>query len=438
MTISGRPTNTALLAAAALIALFVAVGVLVLPLPKLGVAGGLVALGASVVAAPSIFLAFHVSGMSETLRYLVGTYIAHGLTEIAFVALMVALWRTRRLPRSFWTVGAVSQALLAGAFIAGVWYAPDPVFAAGKAKGFVAMNVIWLITPLILTRTSKDLHRLSQWFLVSLCIQVLLIALHPQPSRHAEVQQLQSEITGPIGTSRLAGLGTLLAIGLAMATPRFTYRAALIAVAVGLAAVVIAAQTRGALVALAIAALVFVTIVAVSLRRWRVPIVYLGLLAVALTAAYLWLPAPFTARYHRFFSTAPARMHLYQEGWEMFLEAPVFGYGTGASERALGIWPHNVFVEMAAEVGALGLLLFCLLLADSLFSARSVLRSTQVRREDRVLVAAFVACLVFALVEAQFSANIPFNASIWFFAGCLLASREVMRPTAAGHHRDLI
>jgi len=80
--------------------------------------------------------------------------------------------------------------------------------------------------------------------------------------------------------------------------------------------------------------------------------------AVSFAAANALLNENTAARLH-FASDDSGRIELALKAWNMFLTSPWFGHGLGAT----AIWdaealPHNMYVNLAAEYGVLGLLLF--------------------------------------------------------------------------------
>ena len=85
-----------------------------------------------------------------------------------------------------------------------------------------------------------------------------------------------------------------------------------------------------------------------------------------------------------------------------FLEHPLFGVGTGNSSGGIG-YPHNAWVEVAAEFGIVGLLIFTTLCVVVIATALKYLRGARQGRNDWLMNLAF-AFFIFAWVEALFSA----------------------------------
>lgn len=85
-----------------------------------------------------------------------------------------------------------------------------------------------------------------------------------------------------------------------------------------------------------------------------------------------------------------------------FLENPVIGVGTGNSVGGIG-YPHNVWIEVAAEFGILGLLIFIALCVVVVRTAVKNLHNPLRGQTDWLMNLSF-AIFIFAFVEALFSA----------------------------------
>jgi hypothetical protein len=97
------------------------------------------------------------------------------------------------------------------------------------------------------------------------------------------------------------------------------------------------------------------------------------------------------------------RIERYRAALQQFTERPVFGWGYtyGTLTREGRSYAHNIFLEVAAELGVLGLVALALILGG-------VVRAAY--RSDRGLVAIGVlALLASSFVEAQTSGNLTIN-----------------------------
>jgi O-antigen ligase len=92
------------------------------------------------------------------------------------------------------------------------------------------------------------------------------------------------------------------------------------------------------------------------------------------------------------------RTELYRSAWELGMTAPVAGRGLAAfPARGLGVYPHNLFLEVFSEAGVIGLALLVVTLAAG--AAAAVMRL-------RALDGATVAGFVLLLVSSQFSGDL--------------------------------
>ncbi|MFN0087840.1 MAG: O-antigen ligase family protein, partial [Blastocatellia bacterium] len=100
------------------------------------------------------------------------------------------------------------------------------------------------------------------------------------------------------------------------------------------------------------------------------------------------------------------RMLLIDTAIREFLEHPVIGVGTGNSSGGTG-YPHNSFVEVAAEFGLVGLVVFVslcgLIVQTAIRHLRGFSTASALGRRDWMMNLAFC-CFIFAFVEGLFSA----------------------------------
>lgn len=172
---------------------------------------------------------------------------------------------------------------------------------------------------------------------------------------------------------------------------------------------VLVMRSRGALVTM-IGALV---LAALFLRpRAAVPL-GLGILSASLLADGL-LGFPLTSKFGLIWDAGSgrlwdARFPIWSAAWSMFRDAPIWGQGphtfSYTSPDSIHVpWPHNLYLEMLAEQGILGLLGLGFLLASGFSAALTVQRAGQA--ETRTLgVGVLTALLAFcfaALFELSF------------------------------------
>jgi O-antigen ligase len=84
------------------------------------------------------------------------------------------------------------------------------------------------------------------------------------------------------------------------------------------------------------------------------------------------------------------------------------------------MYAHNIFVEIAADMGAAGLVVFGATLVLAGVYAVRVLRAPE-GQEAKPYTLLALTLLAFDLVEAQVSANLGTNSIIWFDIGMITA-----------------
>jgi O-antigen ligase len=159
-----------------------------------------------------------------------------------------------------------------------------------------------------------------------------------------------------------------------------------------------------------------------------------------------------------------ARKVLIEQAWLIFLEHPITGVGAG---QFMNYGPpgraekwrvtHNVLLQIAAEIGVFGLMLFAYLIWRGFASAwwtRKALAWTHRRRPKRkgkpaledpedglepherqfleTHASAMVACMMGWFVCAQF-ASVAFNWTLYYLLGLSVCAREVVRLRAAAY-----
>jgi O-antigen ligase len=114
------------------------------------------------------------------------------------------------------------------------------------------------------------------------------------------------------------------------------------------------------------------------------------------------------------------RAQLWGAAQTAFTDHPLVGIGTGgfAALEPVEIYPHNLFLEVGAEVGTLGLVALVAFLLSTLFA---IVRAHRLAPPgDRGDVALAAALFFAAFVNAQVSGDITTNDGVWLAAGLVL------------------
>lgn len=169
---------------------------------------------------------------------------------------------------------------------------------------------------------------------------------------------------------------------------------------------------RGPLISFVVALLFYIAWL--GELRPRIKATLLVGLAALLIAAFSLVPTQTTTFYQALVdpnispsrdpsaNSIQERMIFMEQALKEFFENPIIGVGTGNSAGGIG-YPHNAFVEVAAEFGFLGLLIFLPLCFFVIRTAIRHIRNPLKGQNDWLMNLAF-ATFIFAFIEALFSA----------------------------------
>ena len=307
------------------------------------------------------------------------------------------------------------------------WEAPDATDYGGlKTKLFILENVTLLVAGILIAESRKhlDLFLVLTLIVAGLSATLLLYRL-----LRGDVQALfdsrfsiSSELN-PIQLGRESAQGLIIGVYALIASRRGSLRALALCLSPALGVSLIAAGSRGPVLG-ALVGLVVLLALTLKERETRLRLVFFvgAGVAMAVLAAQI-LPGQSISRSLSFLTgsgsglSSTGRYALWSEAQSLFVDHPLFGIGTGGFFAADGVnhYPHNLLVEVAAELGFVGL---ALLLAFLVSSAASVARARRVSSgEDRSAAAVVTALFAAALVNSLFSGDIQTNAGLWLAAG---------------------
>lgn len=104
------------------------------------------------------------------------------------------------------------------------------------------------------------------------------------------------------------------------------------------------------------------------------------------------------------------RLLFYQQAWERFIASPLIGTGAGSNLY----YPHNLFLEVASDLGIIGLCCLFLIIWHLVYNIRR-LRLHQTVNQQQVLINLIIVGLIYGLVIAQFSGNLQHQRELWMF-----------------------
>jgi len=126
-----------------------------------------------------------------------------------------------------------------------------------------------------------------------------------------------------------------------------------------------------------------------------------------------------------------ARFETYQTGFALFVANPVTGVGPGnysiASNSGEGATSHNLYLDIAAEMGLPGLFLFASILLMSLLNFAYTSRRSQdsIIRALSVGWIATIAALMFYWMFTSYFFEPKLNMLVWLILGLSVALREI-------------
>lgn len=344
------------------------------------------------------------------------TLLSWFLVVLAMVAAALKPGGIPRVPRT-----AILALFLTALVVASVLWSVDPAAGFTKALKFEVLTMAAFVAPLLLIRTRAALTRLMLAFVgVGLVIALTTVA----------TGNFGEPVTVAGGNEITAGLypaiGLIAALGYLALLPR-AWRLTGFLPAVILLPAVVSAGSRGVLVACAVA-LVYVTIRHIA--RSKRPVLSAALVAIALLVmAQLaaTLAGDASAKYERSLLSTNAsqvlgeRQFLYDRGVRLALENPIAGVGVGGFATSSVVYenqlyPHNIVLELAAEVGYTAVLLFGLLLGAAWWARRRT--AAGLRSPEAVVTGGLI---ILGLSEAFVSFDINSNRMLWFALGLAFA-----------------
>ena len=324
--------------------------------------------------------------------------------------------------------GYLALLLLIGCMLAvSLTWTPMAEYGTEKVLRFFSFTAVAALAPFFIIEDRRDLMHLL-WAMVGLAVFSAGVAL-ANPGAEAESGRLEfggNENT--IFTSRLLCAGALvllLAPGLGLPRP---LRLLAPLVGVGLAVVASSIGSRGPIVSLALA---LVCVAVASIVKSPRQLASVLVIVAAGIAIFPFVQLPETSR-ERLEETVrdPAqtleqdgRSRLYDKAIDLTGEHPVLGFGSGGFFLFSYVlleqqekYPHNIFLELSAEVG-LGPALA--LAAAVLFLLISLGRRAWTAKDerDRRLVFVLGGLFLINLFAVQFSGDINDNRVFWTMFG---------------------
>ena len=327
-------------------------------------------------------------------------------------------------------------------------YTASPDYGFRKILRFNTFAVTMFISPLLIIKSPADSKRLLSYFyfllVIIIGIMLLQFVYFLKWGDFAIVLAYWNRISipgaNPIQVSRYLAIGAAMMIALLIRnrpSRSLHYFAILFVILLS----IILSGSRGPLVSIIIGSIVYAILYE---RKHSSRIFGYGILAIGtIITLLLVLPESLT---QRFFDISQGSVIMTQQGvrristiatryefWSMSIEAwfssiTSFFIGLGAGGfSSLFIWrdwhwyPHNLFFEIIAELGLIGLVIGVLFIIKSY----QIINKGIQRGSFTDHSALWVAGTVVMFIAAQFSGDINDNRILWMFIGISIASTHV-------------
>lgn len=334
--------------------------------------------------------------------------LALGLLVALVCGIRLLTGRVRAVPFGF----ALTIAVVSLSLAASLAWTPAGAYGSGKVTTFLTVTMLAIGAPFFFFERWEDLRRFFTWTVV-IAVPVAILALtHPAP----ESGRLAGDNT--IGTSRLLCVAALILVLGALGHSR--WRLPSVALAASFIAVSAAVGSRGPILSFALA-------LAVTLTAWllRTPRKVLPVLAVAAASVavvpFVSLPARSSERISEAARDPLAafreddRSFLVKQAVHLIDQNPIRGGGVGAfsTVNPAAKWPHNMFLELWAELGIVALVVVAVAAGAALVGLFRLawLAPQYAIRQDLVYI--LLAVFTFNLMAVQVSGNINDNRDFW-------------------------
>jgi O-antigen/teichoic acid export membrane protein/O-antigen ligase len=389
---------------------------------------------------PEAFLALLMVSGPLSSTSLAGV-VPVGLTTIALSGTLAAIavlgWRRRdlpfRLPRAVIPFGLLVALLFGAGF-----HSPDPGGALDKAFTFATITTAAFLAPLFIIDGRRSLMR----FAALVALTGMLVGIFAVNTGHDSHPLTLPGSDSEIVVGQYAGLGLIAVLTILWPLTPGVWRAVWIVPAALAAPALVGAGSRGALLGTVLA---IVSAVPFLLARRETRLSTLAvLITLAVAAPTIWATSPPAAQ-EKYLATIRVdqasqaldagggqRQEILDAAVRLF-EANPLGVGTDGYPALTGFeWPHNIILELGAEVGIIGIALFLAIVAGV---ARPLVHAIRAGRTEAIGAGALA---VSTLVLALSSFDLNNNRAMWLMLGVALATASASRAIVPSLARPVI
>jgi len=354
--------------------------------------------------------------------------LALGVLVALVCGVRLVTGRVRAPPYGF----ALTILIVGLSLIVSLAWTSAPSYGSSKVTTFLTVTMLAIGAPFFFFEDWGDLRRFFMWTVV-IAVPVAILALaHPS----TDTGRLAGDNT--IGTSRLLCVAALILLLGALGRPRWRIPSAVLAAT--FVAIAVAVGSRGPVVSFALALAVTLTAWLLRVPRKAAPVLAVAAVCVAVVP-FVSLPASSSQRISEAARDPLAafrqddRSFLVKQGLDLVDANPIRGAGVGAfsTVNPSAKWPHNLFIELWAELGLAALVVVAVAAGAALVG---LFRLAWVAAEEpgRLdLVYILLAVFSFNLMAVQVSGNINDNRDFW---GILAITSLVVAGGLDGHRRE--
>jgi O-antigen ligase len=344
-------------------------------------------------------------------------------------------------PWVFLAVPVVVSVALLAVMLLRLGDSPATDVGSVKVQLFAVGNLLFLLGGLVVGWRIEDVPLLLGLVLAIAVAGAVILVVKFSTGQAETVLASRFAVTleeGPIALGRAAGAGLLIALYVLMSARPAALRLLVAGTAPVLAVGLFASGSRGPALGLAVGLIVLLALGLTGRTALRGVLLFAGAVMAAIVVVAQVVPQSSISRTLSFVSgdaavSSNGRTQLWSSALDMFDRAPLLGEGTGAFAAlpSQESYPHNLFLELAAELGLIGLALGLAMAGGVAVSLTRAWRSA--RGEELPLAAAILALFSGAVVNAMFSGAIYDNRAVWLWGGVAVGiSARVLAPARAG------
>ncbi|MCK4826441.1 O-antigen ligase family protein, partial [bacterium] len=369
---------------------------------------------------PELGVGVIVNGLYLVGYFWRGLEITYLITPLAVMLCTMGLLHYVCNNGQRWRFGVLpAVVLLIGVMLfVGILYSPLPAEGLEKAGRYLTVNLfIFFVTMLFI----GDLNKLKNLLTVIAFSGFILAIISVAYIGFVGIETIpRFTLPGQNAIWFARGLGlSLLATLFLMELAKKRYQKFILTLFVFLLLFLIyITASRGPLLALLIVLLLYFFI----LQRKKLNLLKaLSLFLVAFFSLKLFIafaPGQIWNRMLSLFSgfdiTTFFRLRAYGAARDLFLDNPLAGVGTGGfGHYNVLTYPHNIFLELASELGIWGPVVLLFMILYTTYLAVRLLKNQRASALESSLSRAFFAIFIFALINSQFSGEISSNHELW-------------------------